>query len=589
MKIKQISKTITLMKLILFSLITNLPFSAFSTNIILKPIEGKISELTIKKLKLEKGFVKYSKCQYNPNLLEKDSFEINLLENEKLICYKTKTVKRNINNFSWYGKADDKITDIIFTIVNGEMSAIISNNIFNYYVTSFNNELMLIKFDEYKALRIGCGMNNINSSESDQIYNLKRGDVNNQIPGNFSCKLRIAVFYTQKAKNGSNNILLTIQQSVDQLNVAFMNSNINVEAELACTNETYDVESGFSDEDRNAILNQNDGKFDNFKEKSDQCGADIFVLLYERDIYSNDFGVAGAIKSCKNRAFALVDYESSVLRATFTHEIGHIFGCRHNLKTDPSELPYKYGHAICYSSVGVANNFMTIMGILGSCELTPNRILHFSNPDVNYGPLGISTGGVIYGNNARVIIENIENVISFRNNFKTKYIDQVNVNSSNVLYHPNKIKTNGNLFINNQRIYGIMAGNEIEISSNFETADDANLIIEIVEKCGMPDNSKCNYDTVAFTSDSLIREIIENIQMKISISPNPFSSIFNINSNIDILKIEVFNVFGTKVMLKDVLKLKSLTIDLSSFINGIYFIKITNHLNQSLTNKIIKI
>ena len=583
------SKIKVAIKLILISLFMYLPFSVYSMKSIIKPTDGVISDLTLHRLKLEKGFVKFSKCEYNPEQLENDSIEINLLENEKLICYNRKTIIRNKNNFSWYGKANDKITDVIFTIVNGEMSAIISNNLFNYYVFYINNEYVLIKYDESKASPIGCGMNNSISFEGDEINNLKRGDVNNQIPGGFSCKLRIAVFYTQKAKNAANNILLTAQQSLDQLNVAFMNSNINVEAELACTYETNDVESGFSVQDRNAILIQNDGKFDDFREKSNQCGADIFVLLYDRDISSNDFGVAGAIRSCKNRAFALVDIQSSVLRATFTHEIGHIFGCRHNPEHDSKELPYKYGHAICYTTNNLAKNFMTIMGSLGTCEFVANRILHFSNPYVNYGPYGISTGGVIFGNNARVIVENIENVMSFRNNNNTKYINQTNINSSNVLYHPNKIQTSGNIYVNNQNVYGIMAGNEVEILPNFETEIGANVIIEIVDKCGNPDNSNCNYDTTAFTSDSYFENIIENEPKQVLISPNPFSTFFNIYSHIEINIIEIFNVYGIKVLVKDNLKVRSIDIDLNNYSDGMYFIKITNQLNQTLTNKIIKI
>ena len=80
-----------------------------------------------------------------------------------------------------------------------------------------------------------------------------------------------------------------------------------------------------------------------------------------------------------------------------------------------------------------------------------------------------------------------------------------------------------------------------------------------------------------------ILNVDQNKVTDLNVSPNPTSDFVHLNSNVEIDKIEVYTVLGTKI--KTVLKSKS--IDLSEFQKGIYLLKIFAD-NAILTRKVIK-
>lgn len=69
----------------------------------------------------------------------------------------------------------------------------------------------------------------------------------------------------------------------------------------------------------------------------------------------------------------------------------------------------------------------------------------------------------------------------------------------------------------------------------------------------------------------------------INIYPNPSSDFINVESNLEDLEYEIFDINGKLVM-----KTSGQTINLSSLSSAVYFLKITNSNNQSFTKKIIK-
>lgn len=73
---------------------------------------------------------------------------------------------------------------------------------------------------------------------------------------------------------------------------------------------------------------------------------------------------------------------------------------------------------------------------------------------------------------------------------------------------------------------------------------------------------------------------------KLSVYPNPSNGVFNIEIE-DNGSIQVYDLVGKQIMNKNIQSGNS-TINLSSFSQGIYFLKITNDLNQTKTVKIIK-
>ena len=96
-------------------------------------------------------------------------------------------------------------------------------------------------------------------------------------------------------------------------------------------------------------------------------------------------------------------------------------------------------------------------------------------------------------------------------------------------------------------------------------------------------NSNTRYSLLRLNAANLsINENLSNNNSKVSLYPNPTNQYISIMSTMKIENIELFNIHGQQVDIKN--KIINNTIDLSEFGNGIYFIK----LNSNQTFKIIK-
>eukprot|EP01034_Spumella_vulgaris_P002587 gene2587-3356_t len=164
----------------------------------------------------------------------------------------------------------------------------------------------------------------------------------------------------------------------------------------------------------------------------DKYSADICILLTDSEDPDGTLGKAYSIKSCAGSAFAVVDvtFAGDPEYFTFSHEIGHIFGCRHELDADASTVPYAYGHGYRYTG----NAWCTVMAL----NLGESRIMYWSNPDVSYG--GQPTGTTTTANEARVINENLANVMSFRNEAYTRLVYQTNIDE-HLIYNARNVHT----------------------------------------------------------------------------------------------------------------------------------------------------
>ena len=96
-------------------------------------------------------------------------------------------------------------------------------------------------------------------------------------------------------------------------------------------------------------------------------------------------------------------------------------------------------------------------------------------------------------------------------------------------------------------------------------------------------NSNTRYSLLRLNATNLsINENVSNYNSKVSLYPNPTNQYIFIMSTMKIENIELFNIHGQQVNIKN--KIINNTIDLSEFSNGIYFVK----LNSNRTFKIIK-
>jgi hypothetical protein len=141
------------------------------------------------------------------------------------------------------------------------------------------------------------------------------------------------------------------------------------------------------------------------KDLRNEYAADIVVLLTKGN-YGTTAGQVPAIGPNNAKAYAIVQTNAATtLNYTFVHEVGHLFGCRHN--NDPNAT-FERGHS--FAANGLRKTLMNVQyePVGGS------RILHFSNPNVNFQ--NVPTGVVNSRDNTQKIQQTACTVASFRPN-----------------------------------------------------------------------------------------------------------------------------------------------------------------------------
>ena len=130
----------------------------------------------------------------------------------------------------------------------------------------------------------------------------------------------------------------------------------------------------------------------------DALNADLVVLFTDADyrveitpgFFSTVFGAAlTGSPGFPEEAHAIVEIDAAPFRYTFSHEVGHLFGGRHenDNRVLVNRAAYSFPHA--WASNGLSNYAIetSIMHRMGG---DAGRVMHFSNPDINFN--GIPTG-----------------------------------------------------------------------------------------------------------------------------------------------------------------------------------------------------
>jgi peptidyl-Asp metalloendopeptidase len=224
--------------------------------------------------------------------------------------------------------------------------------------------------------------------------------------------IKVLVVYTPAAVAAAaadsiaDMAMLTALLVYNTQNVYF-NSNIDIDLELA-----YEAQVSYSETNRTmaqhvaALRSTTDGMMDVVHSWRNQYYADVVVLLVDDTDAESTCGQAAQILGTADNAFAVTDWECAKgARFTFTHEIGHIQGARHDRDADPTNTPYEFGHGY----IGPNAAFRTIMA---SACLTCSRVPYFSNPNILYN--GAPMGTAQWEDNARVLNTTKQSVSWFR-------------------------------------------------------------------------------------------------------------------------------------------------------------------------------
>jgi len=203
--------------------------------------------------------------------------------------------------------------------------------------------------------------------------------------GPAECKVRVLVAFSNQVDIEGRDFIAVAKARINDMNLQFANSGINHEVVLAGVSPiNFDEPTSIT---ANCSSLQCQALYDS------RVLPEVTTLrqLHDADLVVTviSFGTGTAFRRDideTNDGFSVIswnNFNSSTLK-TFSHELGHNYGCRHNIEVDP-EVDYTHGYNAFLDG---AANWNTIMSYYNGCGCS--RIDHYSNPNISYN--GVPTG-----------------------------------------------------------------------------------------------------------------------------------------------------------------------------------------------------
>ncbi|CAG5071819.1 hypothetical protein DYBT9623_03803 [Dyadobacter sp. CECT 9623] len=323
-------------------------------------------------------------------------------------------------NYEWIGKTDDGLGTVIVLSKEGRICAHISTPQGVYEIfPAPGNLYSLQEIDPLKAGDVGCATTSEDRTggreNAEYIPAAPEPTQSNPI-ADANAKLypcqplvnpRVLILYTAKALQLAGNVATITDQanlSIAQFNSTIYNSGITSNAVLTLAGvAALDLPETNNSMNGDVTKLTSNATAQNLR---NQYQADLVVLFTNGNYIPR--GVTAEPFFNNSTAFAIVQILNAVSNKTFAHEVGHIYGCRHDGESGSPQ--YAQGHNM-KNGLGIVTDrtMMSTNTADGS-----NRLLHFSNPNISVS--GKATGTVANNNNAKRISETHLTVGDFRPN-----------------------------------------------------------------------------------------------------------------------------------------------------------------------------
>lgn len=189
---------------------------------------------------------------------------------------------------------------------------------------------------------------------------------------------------------------------ISQSNQAYSATGIPITVQSAGLFRASEAERSTAQQNASGLRNLNDGFQDGLANGTrNSRSADLVAMIVSTPNDPRVCGIVNAIGGGASNGFFVV--KNSCTDFTFVHEMGHLFGARH--QNDNTTTPFAFGH-------GIADNIGNFRSIMGTTSTGLPRLGGFSNPGFTVG--GRPFGTASFRDNDRVHRERASTVAGFR-------------------------------------------------------------------------------------------------------------------------------------------------------------------------------
>jgi hypothetical protein len=326
-----------------------------------------------------------------------------------LIFTATKVEYTSESNYYWYGIIASEDEDhacnggsMTLMARNGEKFGAIVFDDYSYEFQDLGNGIQAFARFKLEAIDENECYEELNQQRngSSPLFEPKSPSTNNPPSGGriipcqpqTNSEVRVLVLWTQAAENIEANINNRIALCLAQTNQAYLNSQVGGTLNLVlAASQRINFTETWGTNDINVIANNPVAQ--NLRTVNQ---ADIVVLLTNGANYGGLFGAA-FLGPNNTRAYALVQTNAATGgRFTFAHEVGHLFGARHDDDTNGT-----IEHGYTFHTGG----FLGFFGkwrytLLAQMPAGKSREQHYSNPEVRIK--NKPTGTWNWNNNAQL-------------------------------------------------------------------------------------------------------------------------------------------------------------------------------------------